>query len=125
MVEGLTGARAQRRGHRRLAAILAAILSVLLIASPFHRAGALPANPAGSSPTGDKTSIGVSRHQENDVRGSVPAPSDVTATAEAAAEFSFTFDSPDYPWTSEELAQLQTWTAPGSAPLTVLGQVAG
>jgi hypothetical protein len=125
MIRGLTGFRAEWGDQRRHAVVLAAILSVLAVVLPSYVANADSKNPAGSSSTGDQTSIGAAGHQEYHVRGPVPAPSEVASATDLAPEFSFTFNSPDYPWTSAELTQLQAWTAPGSAPMTVLAQVAG
>lgn len=115
-----TASHDRRHGTTRwLAPALTAVLLLFCLVQAGPAQAHSPAPPA--------------RGASDDASSATSAPYDVISTPPRSSAtstsgtggFTFTFDSPADPWTPAELTQLLAWTAPGSAPMNALAEVAG
>lgn len=100
---------------------LALVATVGVLSAHALTAIEVAASP-DSSETGDRSPTASSADY---VMPSTPARDPSRTTGNAEGRFTFTFDSPDNPWSPEDLSELGEWTDPGSPYLSTLLEVAG
>ncbi len=101
---------------------LALVASVAVLAAHALAAVEVAASPDSSAAGGDRSNPASSADY---LMPSNSAHDPSRATGIAEGSFTFTFDSPDHPWSPEDLSELVDWTGPGSSYLSTLLEVAG